>query len=58
MCIFKCIKGVCLMLGVGEFIFNPVADEMTSSYYEDEEGNIVLETPDGVYYNADATSYH
>ena len=58
MCIFKCIKGVCLMLGVGEFIFNPVADEMTSSYYEDEEGNIVLETPDGVYYNADATNYH
>ena len=58
MCIFKCIKGVCLMLGVGEFIFNPVADEMTSSYYEDEDGNIVLETPSGVYYNADATSYH
>lgn len=58
MCIFKCIKGVCLMLGVGEFIFNPVADEMTSSYYEDEEGNIVLETPSGVYYNADATNYH
>lgn len=58
MCIFKCIKGVCLMLGVGEFIFNPVADEMTSSYYEDEEGNIVLETPSGVYYNADATSQH
>lgn len=58
MCIFKCIKGVSLMLGVGEFIFNPVADEMTSSYYEDEDGNIVLETPGGVYYNADATSYH
>lgn len=44
--IFKCIKAICNMFGIFEFIFNPVADDIISSWDDVDDDSSYTYVPD------------